>query len=53
MRFNEFSSRAAFTAVVTDPARLEAQRQYREGTIADTYTMILRPSINRLAASLG
>jgi hypothetical protein len=50
-RFNEFPSKAAFMAVATDPARLEAQRTHREVAIADTYTMILRPTLNRLAAS--
>lgn len=52
-RFNMFPSKAAFMAVAMDPARLEAQRQHREVAIADTYTMILRPSINRLAESIG
>jgi hypothetical protein len=51
IRFNEFPSKAAFMAVVTDPARLEAQRGHREVAIADTYTMILRPTINRIAES--
>lgn len=50
-RFNAFPSRAAFMAVATDPARLEAQRAHRETAIADTYTMILRPTIDRLTAS--
>lgn len=53
VRFNEFPSKAAFMAVVTDPARLDAQKSHREVAIADTYTMILRPSINRIADSLG
>jgi hypothetical protein len=52
-RFNAFPSKAAFIAVATDPARLEAQRSHREVAIADTYTMILRPSIDRLAQSTG
>ena len=39
-------------AVVRDPARLEAQKSHRETAIADTYTMILRPRIDRLAASI-
>ena len=38
-------------AVALDPARLEAQHEHREVAIADTYTMILRPVIDRLAAS--
>jgi hypothetical protein len=53
IRFNEFPSKAAFTAVVTDPARLEAQQGHREVAIADTYTMILRPTINGIAESIG
>jgi hypothetical protein len=52
VRFNEFPSRAAFMAVVADPARLEAQRRHREVAISDTYALIVRPTINRLAASL-
>lgn len=51
VRFNAFPSRAAFMAVVTDPARLEAQEAHRETAIADTYTMILRPMIDRMADS--
>jgi hypothetical protein len=52
VRFNEFPSKAAFMAVVMDPARLEAQKGHREVAIADTYTMILRPTINRIAESI-
>ncbi len=51
VRFNEFPSKAAFMAVVTDPARVEAQQDHREVAIADTYTMIVRPSLNTLEAS--
>ena len=51
VRFNAFPSKAAFMAVATDPARLTAQREHRETAIADTYTMILRPTIDRLAQS--
>lgn len=51
VRFNAFPSKAAFMAVATDPARLTAQREHRETAIADTYTMILRPTIDRLAKS--
>ncbi len=50
-RFNAFPSKAAFMAVVSDPDRLRAQRAHRETAIADTYTMILRPRIDRLAES--
>jgi len=52
VRFNAFPSRAAFMAVVADPARLAAQADHREVAIADTYTMILHPIIDHLAASL-
>ena len=52
VRFNAFPSKAAFMAVVFDPARLEAHHNHREVAIADTYTMILRPSIDRLERSL-
>ncbi|MFP5489223.1 MAG: hypothetical protein ACLGHQ_13060, partial [Acidimicrobiia bacterium] len=48
VRFNRFPSKRAFMAVVFDPDRLEAQRDHRETAIADTYTMILRPTIDRL-----
>jgi hypothetical protein len=51
-RFNAFPSKKAFMAVATDPDRLRAQRAHRETAIADTYTMILRPTLNRLARSL-
>ncbi len=52
VRFNLFPSKAAFLAVVFDPDRLAAHRDHREVAIADTYTMILRPGIDRLVASL-
>jgi hypothetical protein len=46
VRFNMFPSKRAFMAVVSDPARLEAQKQHRETAIADTHTMIVRPTID-------
>ena len=52
VRFNEFPSNAAFMAVVSDPGRLAAQKDHRDVAIADTYTMIVRASINRLAQSV-
>lgn len=52
VRFNTFPSRAAFMAVVLDPERLAAQKQHRETAISDTYTLILRANINRLADSV-
>ena len=51
VRFNAFPSKAAFMAVVADPDRLAAQKDHREPSIADTYALILRPSINRLEKS--
>jgi uncharacterized protein (DUF1330 family) len=52
VRFNQFPSKRAFMAVVADPARLEAQKDHREAAIADTYTMMVRPTIDLLADSL-
>lgn len=51
VRFNAFPSARAFMAVATDPARLEAQRTLREPAIADTYTLLVRPILDRLASS--
>ena len=51
VRFNAFPSKKAFMAVATDPDRLRAQREHRETALQGTYTMILRPTLNRLAAS--
>jgi len=51
VRFNQFPSMAAFMAVALDPARFEAQREHREVAIADTYTLVLRPTLDELAAS--
>lgn len=53
VRFNHFPSREAFMAVVFDPDRLAAQRDHREVAIADTYTLVTRPTVNRLAESAG
>lgn len=52
VRFNAFPSREAFMAVVFDPDRLVAHKGHREPAIADTYTLILRPMIDQLSASL-
>ncbi len=52
IRFNVFPSKAAFMAVALDPDRLAAQKDYRESAIADTYTLITRPSIDRLYRSM-
>lgn len=53
VRFNALPSKAAFMAVAKDPARLAAQHEFREPAIADTYAMILRPTIDRLAGSIS
>ncbi len=52
VRFNVFPSRAAFEAVAFDPGRIAAQADHRGPTIADTYTLMLRPAIDRLAESI-
>jgi hypothetical protein len=52
VRFNAFPSKQAFMAVALDPRRLDAQAKHRDTAIADTYTMILRPIIDRLHQSL-
>ncbi len=51
VRFNTFPSKAAFMEVVNDPNRLEAQKTHRERAIEDTYTLIVRTSLDNLAAS--
>jgi len=53
IRFNVFPSKAAFMAVVLDPERLEAQKAHRETAIADTYTLVTRPSIDLLYESIS
>jgi hypothetical protein len=53
VRFNSFPNKRPFMAVATDPARLQAQKDYREKAIADTYTMIVRPAIDLLAESIS
>lgn len=53
IRFNVFPSQEAFWAVAHDPVRLSAQAEHREPSIADAYTLMLRPVVDRLAASVG
>jgi len=53
VRFNAFPSTEAFMTVVLDPDRLRAQAEHRETAIADTYTMILHPVVDRLADSVA
>jgi len=52
VRFNTFPSRRAFQEVLDDPARMEAQKKYREVAISDTYTMIVAPLINKVSDSI-
>lgn len=47
VRFNAFPSLRGFLeVVVNDPDRLKAQENHRENAIQDTYTMIVRPTID-------
>jgi len=50
--FNRFPSRAAFMATVTDPSRLETQQARGEPAMADACTLIVRPLIDTMPASL-
>jgi hypothetical protein len=52
VRFNTFPSRKAFQEVLNNPARIEAQKKYRETAISDTYTMIVTPSMNKVFDSI-
>lgn len=52
-RFSGFPSKAAFLAVVSDPAVVKARQVHHEAAIADNYTMVLRPSMDRLARSVA
>lgn len=52
-RFNRFPSKAAFMAVALDPDRLAAQADHREVAIADTYTLVIRPTIDRIEESIS
>lgn len=53
VRFNAFPSKAAFMAVALDPERMQAHADHREPAVADTYTLMLRPFLDRLTASIG
>jgi len=53
VRFNAFPSKAAFMAVALDPTRLAAQVEHRQTAIADTYALILRPTLDRLQESIA
>ena len=39
--------------VALDPERLKAQAEHREVAIADTYTLVVRPTLNRLHDSVS
>lgn len=52
VRFNHFPSRQAFMEVVFHPDRVAPHRDHREVAIADTYALVVRPLINRIAESI-
>ena len=53
VRFNVFPSKEAFLAVAFDPDRLATQADHPKPAIADVYTLMLRPAIDRLAESIA
>ena len=53
VRFNLFPSTAAFMAVARNPGRMAAQAKHREPAMADTYALMVRPTINRLDGATG
>lgn len=50
--FNRSPSRAAFMATATGPIRLGTQQAHREPAMADACTLIVRPLIDTMPASL-
>lgn len=52
VRFNQFPSMRAFMALATDPERLAAQEEHRDKAVADSFTMIMRAAIDRIAGSM-
>ena len=48
VRFNEFPSLREFMEVVNDPRRIEGHKDHREPAMADTYTLLCRPVMDRL-----
>ena len=52
VRFHVFPSRAAFEAVAFDAGRIAALADCPEPAIADVHTLVLRPVMDRLAASI-
>lgn len=53
VRFNQFPSKRAFMALAADPERLAAQEEHRDKAVADTFTVIMRADIDRIAESVG
>ena len=53
VRFNTFPSEAAFLAVALDPERSAAQAAHRVPALADTYSLVLRPLLDRLEESFA
>ena len=51
VRFHSFPSRAEFMDVVRDRSRLDAEESHRNVAIADTYTMMTRPTLNEIRES--
>lgn len=52
VRLNAFPSRRAFDAVVADRIRRAAQTSHREPALDDTYTLVLRPTVDRVTDAL-
>ena len=53
VRFTMYPSEAAYMAVVNDLDHILAYERHRAHLIADSYTLILRPRIDRLARSVS
>lgn len=53
VRFNQFPSKRAFMALAADPERLAAQAEHRDKAVADTFTVLMRADIDRIAESIG
>lgn len=52
VRFNQFPSKRAFIALATDPDRVAAQEEHRDKSVADSYKVIMRADIDRIAESV-
>ena len=53
VRFNQFPSKRAFLALAADPERQLAQQNHRDKAVGDTCTVLVRPAIDALAASVA